>query len=163
MKTALTLVLCIYAAPALANACADFKAALVVLEATLQAAKSFENSNPKPPDDSPEEQEWLSSKRAYFAAMDRAFEAVREPRQAVEESIQDEHAVTTINHIVSIFGPSLKADASLGRWHVKEGLFANLELFSPVEEALTSVGEAARRAHHEALKAACALGLARSD
>ena len=128
MKTALTLALCILAAPAFADACADFKAALAVLTATLQAAESFENSNLKPPDDSPEAQEWLSSKMAYFAAMDRAFEEVREARQAVDESIQDEDAVRAINHIVSIFGPSLEADASR-RWHLKEGLFSSSTIF----------------------------------
>ena len=146
------------------DVCADYRAAIAVREAAVDAARTFEGSPPWPydiNDKSPEAQAWFNTKRSLHQSFDRAYAEARKARFAVIASIEDENVLRVIDDIESLIGPLVALDSSVSAWQRSEmnriGWLASKDVFRAVEDGVYAINTAMRNARHQALLATCVL------
>ena len=149
-------------APVDAEVCADFRAAVAIDKAAMDAAFSFLDSTRAPDilDQSPEALTHRATREALFRAMDDAGKTLEKAAQTVRESIKDTAASSALDAIAAIDDAHTIARGALHKWHTPS---LPLAPFHPIYDAINSIASFATDAYHEALQAACNLGLAGGD
>ena len=158
MSRALALALSILAAPALADECAAFHAALGVETATSEAYDAFDARHPAldPRDRSPKAMARWSVRESLLGAVIDATHAVGSASKVLRGSIEDRYMAEVVDAIAAINQAQIEAFRALLRMEMRHREF---EAFAEIEGNIEQIGVTADTGLREALKAACRLGL----
>ena len=146
------------AAPALADECSDFRAALAIKNAAFIAQHQYDEARRrsaaaqgKVPDI-----DFSDDAMALQAAIDRAVDAVNEAARAVREQIRGDAASATVDALLALRTAESVVTRAVFEWR-RTIPITETENLHLVSIALAESAVAIDTAYHEALKAVCRL------